>query len=477
MLLRIRLLSLLAAALAVLAPLEAANLDGSSRAVGDAEASRLYAEANAYVKNMAEGQYSYAYLQFYWKRAQANVDRIRHVYAESPTAVAMNRGELTLGGYELSYFKERVLYNLELKQLGSFDDVNCAIFLYGLDESRSDSLRDQALADILEVLARRQRWGEALRFPVLDIHKPLLLSTIFRVAAFYDQPEIMKKMIKDYTPQEREAAGFEGLQVKAMALLGKKREDLFAFVASHPSPFVRRAALEGIVERAILQHRMEGHHLPDGNAIQTTHTVVQNLSLHDDVHALALRLYPTDREDASPLLEVYDASNGIHPDAAASAEAHLAFQRYLADAGKLEDAVAYARGSGLPGATRRACELKSIELLAEAGRTEESGKLRARVSEGGTADANQAALAEFTGRVDSREVQLVARTKTFSELPISDPCVMAKAIMDWSLAPNRSQRGATPWDAVVFKFAGGFKDLPKPKSEAVSDAASTVRPY
>jgi hypothetical protein len=49
--------------------------------------------------------------------------------------------------------------------------------------------------------------------------------------------------------------------------------------------------------------------------------------------------------------------------------------------------------------------------------------------------------------------------------------------MDWSLTPNRSQRGATPWDAVVFKFAGGFKNLPKAKSAAVGDAASTVKPY
>jgi hypothetical protein len=79
--------------------------------------------------------------------------------------------------------------------------------------------------------------------------------------------------------------------------------------------------------------------------------------------------------------------------------------------------------------------------------------------------------------MDSTEDQLVAREKTFSELPITDPCVLAIAIMDWSLTPNRSQRGAAPWDSVVYKFAGGFENLPKPKSAAVSDAASTVKPY
>src|SRR5271154_6929042 len=165
MLLRTRLLSLLVAAAALAAPAGAANLDGSSAEVGNAEAARLYSEANAYVTNMAEGQYSYSFLQFYWKRAQANIDRIRRVYADSPTAAALARGDLKLGPYELGYFRERILYDLELKQLGSFDDVNCAIFLYGLDENRSDAERDEALGRILEGMARRQRWGGAFRFP------------------------------------------------------------------------------------------------------------------------------------------------------------------------------------------------------------------------------------------------------------------------------------------------------------------------
>ena len=95
----------------------------------------------------------------------------------------------------------------------------------------------------------------------------------------------------------------------------------------------------------------------------------------------------------------------------------------------------------------------------------------------GTPEADDAALAEFRGRMDSTETPLVARKDTFSELPIADPCVMATAIMEWSLTPNRSQRGATPWDSVVTRFAGGFENLPKPKSAVVGDAASTLKPY
>ncbi len=470
MLPRIRLLSLIACALALSAQLRAANLDGSTQEAGNAEAARLYSEANAYVTHMAEGQYSYAYLQFYWKRAQANVDRIRRVYAESPTAASLSRGDLKLGTFELGYFKERVLYNLELKQLGSFDDVNCAIFLYGRDEGRRDEARDEALADIIEVMARRQRWEEALRFPVLDVHRPLLMGTIFRIAAFYDQQDMVKRLTLGAAEPLRQAAGFDAILAKAQALLGKPRGELFAFVDKHPDDAVRVAALRGIVERAILIGRMDGHHLPNGQSIQTVHLAVQNLALRDDVKAAAARLFRDSPDGAAPLLAVYSASLGISPEPGAAPGAHEAYLRYLADAGKLDEVAAYGLGG-------RACRLKAIELLAEAGRADEAERLRLAFAAPATPDGNAAALAEFRGLMDSAEVPLVAREKTFADLPISDPCVMATAIMDWSLTPNRSQRGATPWDAVVFKFAGGFDNLPKPKSAAVSDAASTVKPY
>jgi hypothetical protein len=477
MLPRFRLLSILAAALALTARGRAANLDGSTPQVGNAEAVRLYAEANAYVTNMAEGQYSYSYLQFYWKRAQANVDRIRRVYPDSPTAAAMARGELKLGPYELGYFRERVLYNLELKQLGSFDDVNCAIFLYGLKEARSDPQRDEALERILEVLARRQRWGEALRFPVLAAHRPLLLHSIFRIAAFYDQPAILRKMMADTKPADRTAAGFDPLLAEAQALLGKPRSDFFKFVADHPDEAVRAAALRGIVERAVLIHRMETGHLPPGTSIQTVHLVVQNLSLRDDVNAVAAQLYRDSPDAALPMLAVYSAAMGISPGTGADPEAHFAYLQYLADAGRLDAVGTYAMDNQLKGAARRSCELKAAELFAEAGHMEDAEKIRLGYASMGAEAGNEAALAEFRGRMDSSAVPLVAREHTFSELPIADPCTMAIAIMDWSLTPNRSQRGATPWDAVVDKFAGGFENLPKPKSQAVSDAASTVKPY
>jgi len=240
---------------------------------------------------------------------------------------------------------------------------------------------------------------------------------------------------------------------------------------------VRTAALRGIVEREILIRRMEAHHLPQGQAIQTVHVVVQNLALRDDVQGAAAEIFKGRPGDAAPLLGEFEASRGVAPGADAPLESHLAYLRYLADSGRLAETAGYARKAGLAGERLRGCELKAIELAAEQGQEADAERLRAAFAAGGPRDANLAGLALFRGRMDSTEVQLVARAKTFAELPITDPCVMAVAIMDWSLTPNRSQRGAAPWDAVVFKFAGGFKDLPMPKSAAVSNAASTVKPY
>lgn len=470
-------MSLLCLAAALLGQARAANLDGSTQAAGDPEAARLYTEANAYVQNMAEGDYSYAYLQFYWKRAQSNVDRVRRVYPDSPTALSLARGDLKLGPYSVDYFKTRVLYDLELKRLGAFDDVNCAIFLYGRNENRTDARRDEALSNILEVLARRQRWGEALRFPVLAAHRPILLRSIFRVAAFYGVDALVKQLRASTPPEEQAAAGFDALTAEAMALQGKPRNDLYGFVDGHPDPAVREAALRGVVEREILFTRYERLKIPFRNAIQTVHLVVQNAALRDNVPSVAAMLYPGNPDKGAPLISLYLAALGTAPDGDVPLEVHTAFLQYLADMGRLEQAASYVRGRGLPGALRQGCELKLIELYAEAGQTAEAEKARLAFAPAATPGADDAALAEFRGRMDSVDLPLVARKSTFADLPISDPCVMATAIMEWALTPNRSQRGETPWDPVVTRFAGGFDNLPLPKSSVVGDAASTLKPY
>ena len=475
--LRSCLLGLVALTLLPSTGLSVTNLDGSSPAAGNAEAARLYAEANDFVTTMAEGQYSYAYLQFYWKHAQADVDRARRVYPDSPTAHALGRGELKLGPYSLDYFRERVLYNLERKRLAAFDDVNCAIFLYGLDEKRNDLLREQALASILEVMARRQRWGEVMAFPVLEEHRPLLLRSIFRVAADYDQKKVVESMLKETTETDQAAAGFDSIRARAMALLGKPRSELYRFVENHPTDAVRQAALSGVVDREIAIRRRQTLRLPPSESIPEVHFSVQNLALRDDVSEVAEKLFPNRPEASAPLLAEYEAAMGRRPNTFAPIDAHLAYLRYLADHDRLDAVGSYAEETSLRGEARKACELKAIELYAEAGMAEQAEKARLHFASKPGPNADQAAFAEFTGRMDSTSFPLVVREKAFADLPISDPCLLAVAIMDWSLSPNRSQRGATPWDAVVMKFAGGFDNLPEPDSTSVSEAASAVKPY
>jgi len=474
---RFRLLSLVLPL--VLAPisLEATNLDGSSAADGDAEAARLYSRANDYVMNLREGSYSYAYLQFYWKRAQANIDRIRHVYPDSPTAKALSRGDLKIGPYALDYFKDRVLYNLETKQLGAFEDVNCAIFLFSLDTKRSDAVRDRARLEIAEVLAHRQRWEEALRFPVPDDRRAQLLATIFRVAAFDDHPEIVEKIMRTTPQRWRDAAGFTAITAEAMALQGKPRSELYSFVGGHPQPDVRTAALRGVIERDQTIRRMALLRIPVGDSIKTSHYVVGNASLRENVPDAAAQIFSGDLDAAAPLLSVYYASTGRAPETAAPVEAHEAYLQYLFDSERMGDVETYVRDSNLGGEAKRACELKVIGLHAEEGEMPEAEKARKAFAADFSAGADEAALAELLGRLDMPDTPVVAYARTFADLPITDPCVLATAIMEWSMSPNRSQRGATPWDAVVQRFAGGFDNLPMPKSSAVRDAASSMKPY
>jgi hypothetical protein len=207
------------------------------------------------------------------------------------------------------------------------------------------------------------------------------------------------------------------------------------------------------------------------------HFSIQHLGLRDDVDEVAQKLFPGRPEASAPALAEYEAAMGNRPNGHAPVGAHLAYLRYLADHDRLDEVGSYADKSNLSSDARQTCELKAIELFAEAGLTALAEKARSQFASGHGPDADQAALAEFTGRMDSTSSRLVIREKAFADLPISDPCLLAVAIMNWSLSPNRSQRGATPWDAVVMKFAGGFDNLPEPDSTSVSEAASAVKPY
>jgi hypothetical protein len=288
---------------------------------------------------------------------------------------------------------------------------------------------------------------------------------------------MQKKVYAIATAEERKAAGLDALTAEGLALQGRPRSELFKFIAEHPTDAVRKAALEGVIQREVLIRRMERLRVSFRNAIQTIHIVVQNTSMRDDVNAVALRIFSGSLDEASPQLEIYSAAEGTAPSRVAVIEAHLAYLQYLADSGRIEAAASYARDNNLPRSAGRTCQLEVIRLYAAAGQLPEAEKARLAFAADFSTGADEAALAEFRGRLESADAPFVAREKSFADLPITDPCVMATAIMEWSLSPSRSQHGATPWDAVIFRYAGGFDNLPKATSTVVGDAASTLKPY
>jgi hypothetical protein len=459
------------AALLLLTPLRAANLDDSPAPVGNAEAARLYQDANDYVTNVVEGGYSYQYMQFFWKRAESFVERAQRVYPSSPTGRALRSGDLKLGPYDLDYFKNRVLAKLEEKRTYTVDGVSCAVFLYTRNIQRWDEQRLAVLDGILEVLSRQQRWGEAQTFqPVLAKYHARLLRDIFRVAARYDQQAELRHLLATTKPADQAAAGFPTLQGEAMALLGKPRTDITRFLRTHPQDEVKLAVLQGMIEREVRIRRAAALKVAVKETIQTTHYDLQHLTVRDNVEAVEQQFFPAGDSRAEAMILTYRAALGTRPPAEAPPGAHLAYLEYLGAFERFDEVESYE--AGLPDEMRPAAELKVIEVYAAGGRLADAERHRAAA-----ADGDAAALAQFRGQQESDVVPLTIHEKTFADLPIKDPCVLAQAILEDSLSPNQSLRGAAPWDAVVFKFDPGFAHLAAPKSNAVRDAASATNPY
>ena len=462
-------------ALVLLTPLRAANLDGSSPEVGDAEAARLYRDANDYVTNVVEGKYSYEYMQFFWqKRAESFIERAQRVYPDSPTAKALRAGQLKVGPFEVDYFKQRVLPRLEEKRTYTVDGVTCATFLYNRDMRRSDDERLKALDGIIEVLMRQNRWGEAADFPV-GTHRPRLLHDMFRIAAFYDVPEEVSRLKREVKPAEQAAAGFVPLEAESMVLLGKPRTDLLRFVRAHPEDEVKLAILEGMVDREVQIQRAAALKTAIVDTIQTTHYDLRNLKVRDNVGAIAGQFFPDGNPQAESLLLAYRAALGTRPPADAPLVAHLAYIEYLGAFEKFDEVESY--GPGLSDDFRQDADLKVIEVYAAGGRLADAERHRAAYAAGGRAQSDAALFAQFRGQLECNDPVLTVHEKTFAELPTVDPCVLAQAIMEEGLRPNRSIRGAKPWDAVVYKFDPGFENLPLPLSKAVGAAASATNPY
>ena len=438
-----------------------------------AEAKRLYDSARDYVVNINEGPHSYAYIQFHWKRSQANIERILRVYPATPTARSLAAGQLKLGEFELAYFKDRVLSRLEEKRLAAYDAVNCAIFLYNFQENRWDDTRRAAYGRILEVLSQQKRWAEALRFPEREGERAFKAAAIFRVAARLEANDVVKQLLAT-TPDE-DLPATHALLGEALALRGRSRNEILQLIEDSTSEVVKQGVLSGMIQREVAIQRAAALRVPTKNIVIAGQPL-QRPTVRDDIAATAQAFFPTPTAASAELLDSYRAALGARPALAAPTSVHLAYLEYLAAFEKFDELESYL-AAALPAATRQPAALKAVELYAQAGRTADVARHRAPFVTAGGALAQTVALAEFRGQMNSIEVPLTVHPTTFSDLPITDTSVLAQAIMEWSLTPNRSIRGAAPYDTVVQKFLPGYANIPAPKSDAVRDAASALKPY
>ncbi len=439
----------------------------------DAEAGRLYDRAVAYVNNVVEGQYSYSYMQFHWRRASANIDRILRAYPSSPTAEQLRTGKAVLGPYTPVYFKERVLLRLEEKKVASFDAINCAIFLYGVETNLDAAGKKQLLAAIIQTLCRQIRWGEALGFPVLDNERPWLWNEVLRQTTIYRNDKLTDELLTNITAEHKPellATVAEGL-----AFRGETPSSLEKFLATEgDTPALRLAIFLGLIRRELPIQRALAAQRPL-KGLYSGVDGIQKPEQNADLPAW-LQTIPTgpERADAGRNYAHYLAALGRLDEARrllpSDQQAHLAssYAAHLVDIGDFDAAQTVPATFGLSDAQTDQFRLRLLELLAEWGPDNDVAAVRAKIP---AAFATEADYREFHGRILSTEKHLMVREHTFANLPLTDPNLVGRLVCEWSLTPNRALRGAAPWDAIVYKFAPGFENLPPPKDKKKVEAA------
>ncbi len=438
----------------------------------DLEAARLYSRANDFVNNVFEGDYSYSYVQFHWKLANANIERILHAYPSSATAHQLLANEYQIGPFARDYFKQRVLPRLEEKKVGSFDAINNAIFLYYLESNVDVKGRKELLTQIIITLCRQKRWGEALNFPVLEEGQPWLWQIVARQAG-YKNDKLADSLVTNSEPTEQSI--LLALIAESRAFRGDTLEELNTFLqkyADHAD--LRSNVFTGLVRREI--------------AIESAVQLKKPLQgIYDNLDKI---------ENPKQRVDLADYLSSISPGPSRQV-AESQYARYLASGGRLDEARKHARvedtltiitdyadylvlhedyqqAIALPESFALSAtdaiqfRLKLLELLAQVGRKKEVKLVRDQIP---AEMLDQAMYHEWLGRILSTKNQLVVREHTFSDLTLNDPNLIGRLICEWSLTPNRSLRGAAPWDAVVFKFSPGFENLPEYKDKKKIEAA------
>ena len=458
---------------AFLPPVVGAEIGPFTGPEADAEAARLYSRANDYVNHVVEGQYSYSYIQFHWKRAGSNLDRILRAYPTSPTAAQVRADALKLGPFAPGYFKERVLPRLEEKKVASFDAINCAIFLYYLENNQDAAGKRQLLSAIIQTLCRQIRWGEALGFPVLDAERPWLWHEVIGQTTIYHNDKLTDELLTNITAEHK--PGFRATVAEALAFRGETPAVLDKFLEKEgDTPALRAAIFAGLLRRERPIQRARAAQRP----LKGLYSGVDGIQKPEQSADLPawLQTIPAgkERDDANRRYALYLAALGhldearqLLPDGEPAGLA-ASYASYLIDTGEFAAAQALPGTFNLSGAQADQFRLRLLELLAESGPDADIAAVRARLP---ARLAMEAAYRQFHGHILSTEKQLVVREHTFSDLSLTDPNLVGRLICEWSLTPNRTLRGAAPWDAIVCQFGPGFENLPPPKDKKKVEAA------
>ncbi|MEI6107198.1 MAG: hypothetical protein WCR49_09300 [Opitutae bacterium] len=440
----------------------------------DAEAARLDERANDYVNNVVEGQYSYAYIQFHWKRAGSNIERILRAYPSSPTAKKIQADGLTVGTFQPVYFKERVLPRLEEKKVAAFDAINCAIFLLNLEGNKDEQARHDLLAQIISTLCRQQRWSEALGFPVLDTERAWLWELVTRMAVIYRNQKIADELLSNTAKENLPA--MLAIIGENLAFRGEPLDALETFIAKYPGQAgVRPAVFAGLLRRQTPIDHLRQLKLPlDGlyagvDAIQKPAQTIDLLAFLNTIPAGPAQ------QEARYGYACYLATLGRLDEAREfAAESNqtglvLSYARHLIAIEEYPRALALPEFFHLSPAASAQFRTQLVEVLAQAGRDGELAAVQTQIPAELTP---QAVYHEWRGRILCTQNQLVVREHVFGNIPLADPNRLGQLICEWSLTPNRTLRGASPWDAVVYKFAPGYANLPPPKDRNKVEAAS-----
>ena len=187
-------------------------------------------------------------------------------------------------------------------------------------------------------------------------------TTVFRVAARFETDGSHQGNAGP-TPPRADLSEVHAIYGEALALRGRPRKEIATLLDQDPAEGVKLGVLSGMILRESKIRLAAALRLP----ASTVYFAGDNLKrpdVRDDVQAVARTFFPQGNARADEMLATYRAALGERPRHDAAAPVHLAYLEYLAAFEKFDELATYLLAPDLNG--HQACELKVIELLAQA---------------------------------------------------------------------------------------------------------------